>query len=153
MGSIVTYVNLIALVRTAHTIGKLQVLGTVELVQYVAHQVEYDHTHHFALDHNYAILGVHTNAARVLEYGGAEFAHKLTVLIVYLYLMRGRALSDHNVACGFDNSNAIRIQQLAFAFATLAKFELESALFVEYLNAMRIGIGHHDVIVAIDGHA
>ena len=153
VGSIVAYEYLFAIVRAATTIGKLQILGTVELVQYVAHEIEDDHAHHFALDHDDALLGVDADAARMLQDVGAKLANKVAELVVDLNLMRWRAFGDHNLARISHNGHSIRIEQLTFSFATLAKLELETALFVKYLYAMRVSVRNYDVIVAIDSHA
>jgi len=83
----------------------------------------------------------------------AKLAQKLSILVVDLYLMRRRALSDHNVAGLFDHAHTIRIQELTVSFAALAEFEFETSVFVEYLYAMRVGVGHDDVVVGVYGDA
>ena len=69
------------------------------------------------------------------------------------YLMSGRSLSDNNVTRASNHSHAIRIKQLAIAFAAFAKLELETSLLVKNLDTMVIGVSHHDVILGIDSHA
>ena len=69
------------------------------------------------------------------------------------YLMSGRSLSDNNVTRASHHSHAIRIKQLAIAFAAFAKLELETSLLVKNLDTMVIGVSHHNVILGIDSHA
>lgn len=45
------------------------------------------------------------------------------------------------------------IQQLTVPFTTLAKLKLESAFFVENLNSVVVRIGHHDIILRINGNS
>ena len=161
MGAIVAYIDLlisilariIVRIGAAYSIGKLEILGAVELLQHIAVQVKYEHTHHFALDDHNATLVVHTDAARMLQNIGAELAQELSVLVVDLYLMSRRSLGDHDVARLLDNAHSVRIEQLSVAFAALAKLELEAAVLVEDLYAMRVGVCHDDVIVGVYGDA
>ena len=83
----------------------------------------------------------------MLQNVGAKLAQKVSILIVDLYLMRGRALGDHNVAGVLHHGHAVRVEQLTLALAALAKLELEAALAVKYLYAMRVGVGHDDLVV------
>ena len=140
-------------IGAAHAVGKLEILGAVELLQDVAVDVEDEHTHDLALDDHDASLVVDADAARMLQDVGAELADELAVLVVDLNLMRGRSLGDDNVARLLDNRHSIGVQELTVAFAALAELELEAAVLVEYLNAMRVGVGHNDVVVGVDGHA
>ena len=154
VGAVVAHVDLLALVGAAAAVGKLEVLGAVELVQHVAHEVEHDHAHDLALDHDDAAGRVDAQAARMLQYVGAELAQELTVLVVHLDLVGGRALGDDNVAGVAHHRHPIRVQELALAFAALAELELEATVAVEDLYAMRVGVGHDDVAVdRTDGHA
>ena len=84
VGAIVAYVDLVGGVGAAAAVGKLEILGAVELVQHVAHEVEDEHTHHLALDDHNAVLGVHAHATWVLQNVGAELAQKAPVLVVHL---------------------------------------------------------------------
>lgn len=54
---------------------------TAEFMENVAEHVEDQHAHHLALHHHNATLTVHTDAPGVLEYGGAELADELAVLV------------------------------------------------------------------------
>jgi hypothetical protein len=160
MGSIVRNVDLLASIRAhicriraANPIGKLQILGTIELVEHIAVQVEYDHTHYLALDHNDTRLVVDVDAAWMLQYIRAEFPYKLSKLIVDLNLMRWRSLRHHNVARLLHNAHTIRIEQLTIAFTALAKLKLKIAILVEYLYAMRIRVGHNYIVVRVYGHS
>jgi hypothetical protein len=152
MGPIVRYEYLLFVIAT-HAIGKLQVFRTVKLVQYIAELVEDNHAHDLAFHDNYTAFGVDAHAARMLQYVGTELAHKLSILVVDLYLMGGTAFGDDNVAGLLDDTRTIRIQQLAIAFAALAELELEAAIAVEYLYAMGIRVGHDDVITETYGNA
>ena len=67
--------------------------------------------------------------------------------------MRGRSLRHDNFACLLDNAHSIRVEKLAFALATFAKFKLKSTLLVEYLYAMRIGVGNDNVVLRVNGDA
>lgn len=136
-----------------HTVGEFQVLGTAELDQHVAGLVEYDDAHHLALDHHDAALVVDGDAARVLQYVGAELAHELPVLVVDLDLVRGRPFGDDYVAGRLHHGHAVRVQQLTVPFAALAELELEPALLVEYLDAVVVGVGHDYVVLRIHRHA
>lgn len=69
-----------------HAVGELEVLGAPELVQHVSHLVKDDDAHDLALDDDDAALVVDADAARVLQDVGAELAHELAVLVVYLHL-------------------------------------------------------------------
>lgn len=155
MSPIVRYVNLFAIIvgrvriRTAHAVRKLQILWAIEFVQHVAIQIEYDDAHYFAFDNHNTTFVVDVDAARMLQYRGAEFAQKLTILVVDLYLMRWRTLCNNNIACLLYNAHTIRIQQLAVSFAAFAKFKLEITVAIEYLYAMRIGVCHYDVVVGV----
>ena len=153
VGSVVAYEDLVGVIRAAASIGKLQILGAVELVQDVAHEIENDDTHHLALDHHNTTLGVDADSARMLQDIGAELAQKVTVLIVDLNLMSGRAFGDHDIARLLHHRHAVRIQQLTLALAALAELEFEAALGVKNLYAMRVGVGHDYVIVGVYAHA
>lgn len=152
MSSIVADEYFIARVRATTPVGKLQILGAIELVQDGSHQIEYNHTHHLALDNNNAHLRIDANAARMLQDIGAEFAQKLSVLIVDLNLMRGRAFRDYNVARLLHHCHSIWVEQLALAFAALSELELESTLGVEDLYAMRVRVRHDYVVVGVYAH-
>lgn len=131
-------------------VRELEVLAAAELLQNISVLIENNDTHDFALDHNDAPLAVDCDAARVLQNIRAELADKLAVLIVDLDLMRGRPFRDDDIARCADNSHSVGVQQLAVAFATLAKLELEAALLVKYLNAVIVGVGHDDVVLSVD---
>ena len=128
-------------------------LRTAELVQHVAHLIENDDAHHFALDDDDAALAVDRDAARMLQHVGSEFASKLAVLVVDLDLVGRRPLRHDNVARSLDHGHAVRVQQLTVALSALAKLELEAALLVEDLDAVVVGVGHDDVVLSVDGHA
>ncbi|RNA37422.1 hypothetical protein BpHYR1_015819 [Brachionus plicatilis] len=81
VGPVVADEYFVAIVRAAAAVRKLQVLGTIELVEHGARQIEDDHAHHLALDHNDSVLGVDADAARMLQYVGAKLAYKLSVLV------------------------------------------------------------------------
>jgi hypothetical protein len=104
---------------------------------------------YLAFNNNNASLVVHGDAARVLKNVGAKLAHKLAVLVVDLYLVCGRALCDDDVTRGLDHGHSIWVEQLTIAFATLPELELESALLVEDLDAVVVGISHYDVVLRV----
>jgi hypothetical protein len=89
----------------------------------------------------------------MLQYVGAKLSQKMSILIVNLNLMRGRPLCHNNFACLLYNAHSIRVEKLTFAFATFAKFKLKSTLLVEYLYAMRIGVGDDNVVLSVNGDA
>lgn len=151
MGTIVADEYLLFVIDN-HAVRELEVLAAAELLQHIAGLIENDDAHHLAFNDNDASLVVDGDTARMLQYVGAEFAHKLTVLIVDLYLVCGRAFGDNNVARCTHNSHTIRIEQLAVTFATLAKLEFESALLVENLNAMIVGVGNDNVVLCVHRH-
>lgn len=105
MGTIVADENFLLIVGD-HTIGKFQVLGAAKFLHDISHQIKNDDAHHFALDHHHSPLVVNCHSAGVLQNIGAKLAQKLAVLVVNLDLMRGTALSHHNIACGFVDSDS-----------------------------------------------
>lgn len=160
MSTIVRNVNLFPLIRTrvsgirtADAIGKLEILGTIELVEHISVQVENYYSHHFALDNNDACLVVDIDTTRMLQNVGTKFSNKLAVLVVDLNLMSRRSLCHDNISRLLYNAHSIRIEQLTVAFTTLAKLELEITVLVKDLNTMRIGVGNNNVIVGVDCHA
>jgi len=144
---------LLAVIRAAAAVRKLQVLRAVELLQHIAHQIEDQHAHHLALNHNDTALGVHADTARMLQDVSAELAQEVAVLVVNLDLVGGRALRYYNVACVLHNSHSVRVEQLTLALPALAELELEASLAVEYLDAVRISVGHDYLVVRVDSHA
>lgn len=136
-----------------HAVRELQVLGAAELHEHVAGLVEYDDTHDFALDHHDAPFVVDGDAARMLQYVGPEFADKLPVLVVDLYLVCGRSFGDDNVPGRFHYGHAVRVQELPVSFAAFTELELEPAFLVEYLDPVVVGVRHDDVVLRVDGHA
>lgn len=136
-----------------HAVGKLQVLGAPEFDQHVAGLVEDDDAHHFALDYYNAALVVDGDATGVLQYVGAKLAYELSVLIVDLDLVCGRTFGDDYVAGRLDHCHAVGVQQLPVPFAALAELELESALLVEYLDSVVVGVRHDDVVLRVHRHA
>lgn len=149
MGAIIADEYLVSGVWAAAAVGELEVLGAVELVQDGAHQVEDDDTHDLALDDHDAVLRVHTDAARVLKDVGAEFAKKVTVLVVDLDLVCGWAFGDYDVAGLLYYSHSVRVEQLALTFTAFAEFELETALGVEDLDAVWVCVRYDYVVVGV----
>jgi hypothetical protein len=149
MRAIIADEYLVSGVRAAAAVGELEVLGAVELVQDGAHQVEDDDTHDLALDDHDAVLRVYANASRVLKDVGAEFAKKVTVLVVDLDLVCGRAFGDYDVARLLHYCHSVRVEQLALTFTALAEFELETALRVEDLDAVRVRVRYDNVVVGV----
>ena len=149
MRAIIADEYLVSGVWAAAAVWELEVFGAVELVQDGAHQVEDDDTHDLALDDYDAVLRVYADASRVLKDVGAEFAKKVAVLVVDLDLVCGGAFRDYDVACLFHYCHSVRVEQLALAFAALAKFELDTALCVEYLDAVWVRVRYDYVVVGV----
>ena len=80
-----------------NAVRELKVFRAAELVEHVPHLVEDDDTHDLALDDDDAPLVVDGDAARMLQDVGTELAHKLSVLVVDLHLVRRTALCHNNV--------------------------------------------------------
>ena len=70
--------------------GKIHATNFISTHNYqlLAHLVEDDDAHDLALDDDDAALVVDADAARVLQDVGAELAHELAVLVVYLHLRK-----------------------------------------------------------------
>lgn len=150
MGPIVANEDLLFVVND-NAIRKFEMLGTAELLEYVARLIEYDNAHDLALDDDDAPFRVDGNAARMLQYVSTEFSNELSVLIVNLYLMGGRSLGDYDVTGGTYDRDPIRIQQLSVPFAALTELKLESTLLVKYLYTMIVRVGDYDVILCVNG--
>lgn len=152
MGAIVADEDLLLVVHH-HPVGELQMFGAAEFLQHCAGLVEDDDPHHFAFHHHDASLIVDGDASRVLENVGAEFAHKLPILVVDLDLVGWGPFCNYDVSGGAHHSHAIRVQELSVAFPTLSKLELEAPLLVENLDAVVVGIGDDNVVLGVHGHA
>jgi hypothetical protein len=136
-----------------NSVCKFEVLAAVKLAQHVAHQVEYNDTHHFALDNDNVAFVVDGHTTRMLQDVGAEFAHKLAILIVNLNLMGGRALGENDIARLLHYCHTIWVEELPVALAIFANLEFEAAIFVENLNSVTVGVGDDDVVLSIDSHS
>ena len=73
MSAVVRDVDLLALIRSsigriraADSVGELQILGAVELIQHIAVQIENDDTHNLALDDHNSRLIVDIDTSRML---------------------------------------------------------------------------------------
>jgi len=108
---------------------------------------------YLALDHNDTPLAVHGDATGMLENVGSKLSHELSVLVVDMDLVGGRALCNHDISAGLDYSNSIRIEQLSIPLPTLSELELEPSLPVEYLNTMIIRVRYNDLVVGIHCHS
>ncbi len=81
----------------------------------------------------------------------AELPQKLAILVIDLNLVSRRPLRHHNVPTLLHHTHSVRVQQLSVPLATLAELELEPTVLVEDLDAVRVRIGHNDVVVRVDG--
>lgn len=70
-----------------------------------------------------------------------------------LYLMSRRPLCHDDVPGALDHSHTVGVEQLAVALPALPELELEPALLVKDLDAVVVGVRHHDVVLGIDSHA
>lgn len=89
----------------------------------------------------------------MLQNVGTEFTDELAVLIINLYLVRGTAFRDDDVARGFHDGHAIGVEELTVSFATLSELELEMTFFIENLNSVVVRVGDYDVILRVHGHS
>lgn len=137
------------LVVDNNAVGELEVRRAVERVQGVSVLVEYDDPHHLALDDNDEPLVVNGDTARIAQCIGPELSHKLPVLVVDLDLVSGGAFRDDNIPAVPNHSNSVGVQQLAVAFATFTKLELESTFLIEDLYSVVVCISHDDIILGI----
>ena len=83
--SVVRDENFLAIVNH-YSIGKLQMLGTTELIENIATLVKNDDSHDFALNDYDTTLVVHGYSSGMLQNVGTKFTHKLAILIVNLNL-------------------------------------------------------------------
>lgn len=109
---------------------------------------DYD-AHNLTFDHDDAPFVIDRDAARVLKYIRSKLAHELPVLVVDLYLVRGRAFRDDYVAGCSHDGHAVRVEQLAVTLAAFPKLKLESTFFVEDLNAVVVGVRDDDVVLGV----
>jgi hypothetical protein len=133
MSTIVADEDFVLVVR-AHPVGEFQIARAAELLEDIAERVEDDHAHDLALNNNNTALMVDTHATGVLQNVRTEFTKELSVLVVDLNLVGGRALRHNKVARDTIDGNPIGIKQLSVAFAALSKLEFESAFLVEHLE-------------------
>ena len=141
------------LVIDNNTIRELQVIWTVELMSNIAVLIKNNNSHHFALNNDDSSLVVYSNSSWITEGISTKLAHKLSILVIDLDLMSGRALSYDDITTGSHHGNPVGIQQLSISLSTLSKLEFEPTLLVENLNSVIISVSHNNIILGIDSYS